>query len=89
MQPLITFSPCSDGSSWAAASLSAATRAVTLYVFVSGFVTIGLLALLALVSRNPLVFPSVGLTALRSLQHGGYGPHQALWGQDPSQPALQ
>ena len=34
-----------------------------LYVFVNGFVTIGMLALLALVSRNPFVFPSLGHTA--------------------------
>jgi CBS domain-containing membrane protein len=34
-----------------------------LYVFVNGFVTIGMLALLALVSRNPFVFPSLGPTA--------------------------
>ena len=33
------------------------------YVFVNGFVTIALLALLALVSRNPFVFPSLGPTA--------------------------
>lgn len=33
------------------------------YVFVNGFITIGLLALLALVSRNPFVFPSLGPTA--------------------------
>ena len=33
------------------------------YVFVNGFVTIGALALLALVSRNPFVFPSLGPTA--------------------------
>jgi len=32
-------------------------------VFVNGFITIGLLALLALVSRNPFVFPSLGPTA--------------------------
>src|SRR5579872_2290469 len=35
----------------------------SLYVFVNGFITIGLLALLALVSRNPSVFPSLGPTA--------------------------
>ena len=35
----------------------------SLYVFVNGFVTIGVLALLALVSRNPFVFPSLGPTA--------------------------
>src|SRR6202051_2044030 len=35
----------------------------SLYVFVNGFVTIGLLALLALLSRNPFVFPSLGPTA--------------------------
>lgn len=34
-----------------------------LYVFVNGFITIGVLALLALVSRNPFVFPSLGPTA--------------------------
>ena len=34
-----------------------------LYVFVNGFLTIGVLALLALVSRNPFVFPSLGPTA--------------------------
>jgi CBS domain-containing membrane protein len=33
------------------------------YVFVNGFITIGVLALLALVSRNPFVFPSLGPTA--------------------------
>jgi CBS domain-containing membrane protein len=33
------------------------------YVFVNGFITIGLLALLALLSRNPFVFPSLGPTA--------------------------
>jgi CBS-domain-containing membrane protein len=35
----------------------------SVYVFVNGFVTIGLLALLALISRNPFVFPSLGPTA--------------------------
>lgn len=35
----------------------------TLYVFVNGFITIGALALLALISRNPFVFPSLGPTA--------------------------
>lgn len=35
----------------------------SVYVFVNGFVTIGLLALLALVTRNPFVFPSLGPTA--------------------------
>jgi len=35
----------------------------SIYVLVNGFVTIGLLALLALVSRNPFVFPSLGPTA--------------------------
>lgn len=34
-----------------------------LYVSVNGFLTIGVLALLALVSGNPLVFPSLGPTA--------------------------
>src|SRR5579872_732129 len=33
------------------------------YVFVNGFITIGLLSALALVSRNPFVFPSLGPTA--------------------------
>lgn len=33
------------------------------YVFVNGFITIGLLALLALLTRNPFVFPSLGPTA--------------------------
>ena len=32
-------------------------------MFVNGFITIGLLALLALVSHNPFVFPSLGPTA--------------------------
>jgi CBS domain-containing membrane protein len=32
-------------------------------VFVNGFITIGLLTVLALVSRNPFVFPSLGPTA--------------------------
>ena len=35
----------------------------SVYVFVNGFVTIGMLALLALVSHNPFVFPSLGPTA--------------------------
>ena len=35
----------------------------SLYVFVNGFIAIGVLALLALVSRNPFVFPSLGPTA--------------------------
>src|SRR5579862_8829922 len=35
----------------------------SLYVFVNSFVTIAVLALLALVSRNPFVFPSLGPTA--------------------------
>ncbi len=35
----------------------------SVYVFVNGFVTIALLALLALVSQNPFVFPSLGPTA--------------------------
>jgi CBS-domain-containing membrane protein len=33
------------------------------YVCVNGFITIGVLALLAFVSRNPFVFPSLGPTA--------------------------
>lgn len=35
----------------------------SVYVFVNGFITIGALALLALVSKNPFVFPSLGPTA--------------------------
>lgn len=35
----------------------------SVYVFVNGFITIGALALLALVSGNPFVFPSLGPTA--------------------------
>lgn len=35
----------------------------SVYVFVNGFVTIGVLAILALVTRNPFVFPSLGPTA--------------------------
>src|SRR6476660_6262902 len=35
----------------------------SVYVFVNGFITIGVLALLAPVSRNPFVFPSLGPTA--------------------------
>ena len=35
----------------------------SVYVFVNGFITIGVLALLALVSHNPFVFPSLGPTA--------------------------
>lgn len=35
----------------------------SVYVFINGFVTIGLLAVLALVSHNPFVFPSLGPTA--------------------------
>ena len=34
------------------------------FVFVNGFISVGLLAGLAVVSRTPLVFPSVGPTAL-------------------------
>lgn len=34
-----------------------------IYVFVNGFVTIGLLALLAYITGNPFVFPSLGPTA--------------------------
>lgn len=34
-----------------------------IYVFINGFVTIGLLALLAFLSGNPFVFPSLGPTA--------------------------
>lgn len=33
------------------------------YVFINGFVTIGLLALLAFITGNPFVFPSLGPTA--------------------------
>jgi len=32
----------------------------SVYVFINGFITIGVLALLALVSHNPFVFPSLG-----------------------------
>jgi CBS domain-containing membrane protein len=35
----------------------------SVYVFVNGFVTVGLLTLLTLRSRNPFVFPSLGPTA--------------------------
>jgi CBS domain-containing membrane protein len=35
----------------------------SVYVFVNGFITIAVLALLALVSHNPFVFPSLGPTA--------------------------
>ena len=35
----------------------------SIYVFVNGFITIAVLALLALLSRNPFVFPSLGPTA--------------------------
>jgi CBS domain-containing membrane protein len=35
----------------------------SVYVFINGFITIGVLALLALVSHNPFVFPSLGPTA--------------------------
>lgn len=35
----------------------------SVYVFVTGFITIAVLALLALVTRNPFVFPSLGPTA--------------------------
>ena len=35
----------------------------SVYVFINGFITIAALALLALVSRNPFVFPSLGPTA--------------------------
>jgi CBS-domain-containing membrane protein len=36
---------------------------MAVYVFINGFITIALLALLALVSREPFVFPSLGPTA--------------------------
>lgn len=35
----------------------------SIYVFVNGFITIGLLTLLALMNHNPFVFPSLGPTA--------------------------
>lgn len=35
----------------------------SVYVFINGFITIAVLALLALVTRNPFVFPSLGPTA--------------------------
>ena len=35
----------------------------SIYVFVNGFITIAVLALLALLSHNPFVFPSLGPTA--------------------------
>src|SRR6185437_1550245 len=35
----------------------------TTYVFINGFITIGLLALLAFITGNPFVFPSLGPTA--------------------------
>lgn len=35
----------------------------SVYMFVNGFVTIGVLAVLALVSRSPFFFPSLGPTA--------------------------
>jgi len=35
----------------------------SIYVFVNGFITISVLALLALLSHNPFVFPSLGPTA--------------------------
>ena len=35
----------------------------SVYVFINGFITIAALAMLALVSRNPFVFPSLGPTA--------------------------
>lgn len=34
-----------------------------IYVFINGFITIGLLALLAFITGNPFVFPSLGPTA--------------------------
>ena len=66
----------------------------SLYVFVNGFVTIGVLAVLALVSRNPFVFPSLGPTAyllffcaawqnLQPAKHyfrSCHRPHLRLWG---------
>jgi len=65
-----------------------------LYVFVNSFLTIGALALLALVSRNPFVFPSLGPTAyllfftplfkgLQPAKHDFRSRHRAhlrLWG---------
>ena len=35
----------------------------SLYVLINGFITIALLAILALVTGNPFVFPSLGPTA--------------------------
>lgn len=43
--------------------------ASALFVFVNGFVTIGLLALLAMVSGTPLVFPSLGPSTLMLFFH--------------------
>ena len=34
-----------------------------LYIFINGFLTIALLALLAVITRSPFVFPSLGPTA--------------------------
>jgi hypothetical protein len=50
----------------------------SLYVFVNGFITTGGLALLALVSRNPFVFP-----ALRPATYGSW----ILFRQAPDQHA--
>lgn len=49
----------------------------SVYVFVNGFITIGILALLAFVSRNPFVFPSLGPTAYL-LFFNPLGKRQAL-----------
>ncbi len=63
-QAPIIFFPFSKGSGSIGCCFTFRQRLVrSVYVFVNGFVTIGVLALLALVSRNPFVFPSLGPTA--------------------------
>ena len=57
-----------------------------LYVFVNSFLTIGVLALLALVSGNPFVFPSLGPTAYLLFFSGFQKPpaHETLFSVTPS-----
>jgi CBS domain-containing membrane protein len=64
MQALITLSHCCNAQDLDWLLQHFPPRLVqSVYVFVNGFITIGVLALLALVSRNPFVFPSLGPTA--------------------------
>lgn len=54
-----------------------------MYVFVNGFVTIGLLAVLAFLTKNPFVFPSLGPTAYLlffSPLADASTPRNTIWG---------